>query len=204
LTLLGVWVFGGIVTNDFALSMALTALWFCAAGAAALAVAWRWRSLALPVLGTYVLTAGVVGGYLAFATFVGKTVVEPVAAARPASEVAAGADVHVELARGTFEGIAHETSGDTAVVRLQSGRHVLQLLDFRTDAGPDLRVYLVAGSVDGGSDPGDFVDVGALRGNEGTQQYDVPAGIDTGLYSTVLVWCRAFSVPFGAAELSPS
>jgi hypothetical protein len=58
--------------------------------------------------------------------------------------------------------------------------------------------------VDGGSDPGDFVDVGAPRGNEGTQQYDVPAGIDTGLYSTVLVWCRAFSVPFGAAELAPS
>lgn len=156
------------------------------------------------MLGTYVLTAGLVGGYLAFTTFIGKTVVEQVVVARPVSEVPPGADVDTELSRGVFAGIAHSTSGEAALVRLRSGRRVLQLLDFRTAAGPDLRAYLVAGRVGGGSEPDDSVDLGSPKGNEGTQQYGIPDGVDTGRYATVLIWCRAFSVPFGTAELEPS
>jgi hypothetical protein len=150
------------------------------------------------------VTAGIIGGYLAFTTFVGTTVVEQVPVGRPASEVAPGASVDVELARGAFAGIAHSTSGAAAIVELSSGGRVLELLDFETSPGPDLRVYLVAGPVDGDSDPGDYVDLGGLKGNAGTQLYQIPAGVDTGRYATVLIWCRAFSVPFGAAELAPS
>jgi O-antigen ligase len=50
LVLAGIWVAGGVLTNDFRLAMPLTALWLAAVGLAALAVAWRWRALALPVL----------------------------------------------------------------------------------------------------------------------------------------------------------
>ncbi len=82
-----------------------------------------------------------------------------------------------------------------------SGRVKLQLVDLDTDAGPDLRVYLVSGGYDGG-DVEEHVDVGQLKGNQGTQQYEVPAGVDTSRYSTVLIWCRAFSVAFGAADLT--
>lgn len=203
-TVLGTWFFGGVVTNDFELSLALTALWLTGLGVAVLAVAWRSRRLALPMLGTYVVTAGIVGGYLAVTTFVGSTVVEDVPMGRPASEAPRGASLDIELSRGAFAGIAHPTSGEAAVVELRSGERVLELLDFRTAPGPDLRLYLVAGSVDGDSDPGDHVDLGALKGNAGTQLYEIPAGVDTERYTTVLVWCRAFSVPFGAAELAPS
>ena len=42
--------------------MILTALWLGVAGAAALGIAWRWRALALPVLGTALVTAAVAGG----------------------------------------------------------------------------------------------------------------------------------------------
>jgi hypothetical protein len=200
-TLAGLWVFAGVITNDFAVSMVLTLLWFGVAGVVALGLAWWRRGLVLPVLGTFVLTTGAVGVYLGYTTLVGKTVNEQVAIARPFSEVPAGTRANVQLSQGSFAGIAHGTSGEAAVVRLASGRSVLQLLDLDTSPGPDLRVYLVAGPVDGDGDLGAYEDLGALRGNKGTQQYQIPTSVDTQRYSTALIWCRAFSVPFGAARL---
>jgi len=204
LTIFGLWVFAGVITNDFEVAMALTGLWFGIAGLIALALSWWRRQLVLPVLGTFVVTAGIVGGYLAYSSFVRKTVNEDVAVARPVTEVAPGTRVNVELSRGSFFSIAHGTSGEARIVRLASGGKVLQLLDLDTDPGPDLRVYLVAGQVGGDSDPGDYTDLGGLKGNRGTQQYEIPAAVDTRRYSTVLIWWRAFSVPFGAAPLRPS
>ncbi|HSD81109.1 MAG TPA: hypothetical protein VLB47_10620, partial [Solirubrobacteraceae bacterium] len=92
----GVWVAGGVVTNDYRASMALTAAWFGIAGAACLALALRRRALRVPVLGTYVLVAGAVGGYLALTTLrdrvVDERVVTGVAAGMAAVGAAGGAD----------------------------------------------------------------------------------------------------------------
>jgi Electron transfer DM13 len=76
------------------------------------------------------------------------------------------------------------------------GTRVLTLTRFATDPGPDLRVYVVPGD---GSDVSGAVDVAALEGNVGNQQYDLPDGTDAG---AVVIWCRAFSVAFGTAALS--
>ena len=99
------------------------------------------------------------------------------------------------LASGGFAALDHEGRGRAEVVRM-SDKLILQLRDFQTDAGPDLRLYL---STD--DQASDFVDLGGLKGNSGNQVYEIPAGTDTKKYGTVLVWCRAFSVPFTAAEL---
>ena len=53
-------------------------------------------------------------------------------------------------------------------------------------------------------DGSDFVDLGALKGNSGNQRYEIPAGTDTSKYKQALIWCRAFSVGFTAAELKPA
>jgi len=47
-----------------------------------------------------------------------------------------------------------------------------------------------------------FVDLGALKGNIGDQNYDVPAGLVLNRYRAVSIWCRRFSVNFGAAPLA--
>ena len=43
---------------------------------------------------------------------------------------------------------------------------------------------------------------GALKGNVGDQNYDLPAGVDLTVYRSVTIWCRRFSVNFGTAPLS--
>jgi hypothetical protein len=171
--------------------MVLAALWFALAGAAAAGVAWRRRALALPVLGTFLVTAGAVGAYLGYATLADRVVDERV--------VVASAPGNSGLARGAFASGAHETRGTATLVGLADGTRTLTLTDFETDPGPDLRVYLVRSL----ADPSDNVDLGGLKGNRGNQQYEVPAGVDTTAYSTVVVWCRAFSVEFGSARLDP-
>lgn len=189
--LAGIWAAGGLLTDDFRLAMVLTALWLGLAGAAALGIAWRWRALALPVLGTALVTAAVAGGYLLYASSVDRVVREQVAVAASAGNVAVG--------RGTFESAGHETTGAATLLRVAEGGTVLTLTELETDPGPDLRVYLVTGGPD---ELGDVVDLGALKGNRGDQQYDVPASVDTDRHRTVVIWCRAFSVAFGSARLA--
>jgi hypothetical protein len=209
--LFGVWVAGGVVTNDYKTSMALTAAWFLLSGAACLVVARRSRALRIAVLGTYVITAGAVGAYLGLTTLRDQVVHERVFTAAPAPAAAASesasasaadksAPAVVEIARGRFRSHEHTTTGDAAVVRLADGRRFLTLTSFETSPGPDLRVRLVPnGSFDGGADGA--VDLGALKGNRGNQQYAVPDGVDIARRA-VVIWCRAFSAPFGSARLA--
>lgn len=179
----GVWITGGVITDDFRVAMALTAAFLALAGLAALVIARRRRKLRGPVLGTFVVVSLLIGGYLGYGSLVDKTVNEAIASGPV-------------VAAGEFRSHAHSTSGTARVV----GR-MLQLVDLDTDPGPDLRVYLVPGPYDGG-DVGDFVDLGGLKGNKGTQQYELPAGLDPARHGTVVVWCRAFSVAFGSADLT--
>ncbi|MYJ29837.1 MAG: DM13 domain-containing protein, partial [Acidimicrobiaceae bacterium] len=87
-----------------------------------------------------------------------------------------------------------------------SGQRFLRFEDFRTDNGPDLNVYLSAAPPDAaaGDFDDDFVDLGDLKGNVGSQNYEIPAGLDLDHYSTVAIWCVRFGVVFGAAELIAS
>lgn len=49
------------------------------------------------------------------------------------------------------------------------------------------------------------VELGALKGNVGSSNYPVPAGADADPDGdwTVLVWCRPFASPVGAATQQP-
>lgn len=111
----------------------------------------------------------------------------------------------VKLLSGRFHSNAHETSGLATLYRLADGRRVLRLTGLATSNGPDVRVYLVAaGDVEkeAAAKRAGFVDLGALKGNAGDQNYDVPRGLDLSRYRAVSVWCRRFSVNFGAAPLA--
>jgi hypothetical protein len=108
------------------------------------------------------------------------------------------------LVQGGFRSLEHQTTGEAIVSQLPDGSRVLRLENFETSNGPDLRVYLSAGSNDAafGREYGkDFVELGVLKGNLGSQNYSVPAGIDLAKYRNAVIWCKRFSVGFGVATL---
>jgi hypothetical protein len=110
------------------------------------------------------------------------------------------------LARGQFASVAHETRGEATIHEVAGGGRLLRLTNFETSNGPDVRVYLVAATNPRDDDSvknAETVDLGALKGNIGDQNYDLPAGIDLAKYPSVTIWCRRFSVNFGTAPLTP-
>ena len=111
------------------------------------------------------------------------------------------------VAEGEFLSHEHETTGSARIVRQPDGSHQLELLDLSTSNGPDLRVWLTDQPVIEGRDgwhvfdDGAWVELDVLKGNQGNQVYDIPAEVDPGDYTSVSIWCKRFSVSFGAAPL---
>jgi Electron transfer DM13 len=103
------------------------------------------------------------------------------------------------LLTGSFIGVGdgiHDAMGIARVIPVGGGENVLRLEDLVVTNGPDLYVYL---SID--KSAFNFVNLGRLKANIGNQNYLIPAGTDMTKYDTVLIWCRAFSVLFGSADL---
>lgn len=98
---------------------------------------------------------------------------------------------------GVNDGI-HNAEGMAKVIQLDNAGVILRLENFKATNGPDLYVYLATDN-----SASDFVNLGRLKGNIGNQNYDIPEGTDFSKYHTVLIWCQAFSVLFGSAELQP-
>ncbi|HET6856357.1 MAG TPA: DM13 domain-containing protein [Streptomyces sp.] len=113
----------------------------------------------------------------------------------------------VTLASGELISHEHATAGTVELVRLADGSHVVRLESLDTSNGPDLRVWLTDAPVKQGRagwhvfDDGQYVSLGRLKGNKGSQNYTLPEDIDPSRYSSVSIWCDRFDVSFGAAEL---
>ena len=103
------------------------------------------------------------------------------------------------LLTGSFVGVGdgiHDAQGIAKAIPIEGGGNVLRLEDLIVTNGPDLYVYL---STD--KSASDFVNLGRLKANIGNQNYQIPEGTDITKYDAVLIWCRAFSVLFGSADL---
>jgi len=118
--------------------------------------------------------------------------------------VAGGASSAEIVEAGTFYGVMHPTTGTATIYRLRDGNHILRFTNFRTSNGPDVHVYLVA--ADDARDNASvtragFIDLGNIKGNIGDQNYALGADVDLSKYRAVSVWCKRFSINFGAAPL---
>jgi hypothetical protein len=161
------------------------------------------------ILGLVVL--GGVGWYLfrPELLFVNKKVNESLvtASAATAGQASEGATAPVSILAGRFHSVAHETTGTASVHDLGGGHRVLRLTDFATSNGPDVRVYLVAAqdaSDNATVTKAGYIELGKLKGNQGDQNYEIPAGADLTKYRAVTIWCHRFSVNFATAPLTPA
>lgn len=110
------------------------------------------------------------------------------------------------LYTGRLEGKAHQTSGRGTIYKTSDGRQYLRLTDFSTSNGPDVHVILarsddenltqeiVKGQLDS-------VELGSRKGNQGDQNYDLPASVDLQKYNAAVIYCERFHAVFGVARL---
>jgi len=108
------------------------------------------------------------------------------------------------LYTGRLEGKVHPTSGRATIYKSSDGKQYLRLSDFTTSNGPDVHVLLaraedigqeiVEGDLDG-------VELGSLKGNQGDQNYDLPATADLNQHQAVAIYCERFHAIFGVAKL---
>lgn len=112
----------------------------------------------------------------------------------------------IRVVEGTFIDRIHPGEGTAVVLTDGSEQRFLRFEeDFAVDNGPDLDVYLVAGvpaDGDAGMFDDDFINLGDLKGNIGSQNYEIPVDVDLDVYSTVVIWCVRFGVAFNAADLA--
>jgi hypothetical protein len=137
--------------------------------------------------------------------FVNKTVNEALPGSAAIASTAKSAQSTV-LTTGRFHSVAHETSGVATIHQLSDGKRLVRLTAFETSNGPDVRVYLVAARDASDNETvtrAGFVDLGAMKGNRGDQNYEVPTSIDLSHYQSVTIWCRRFGVNFATAPLTP-
>jgi Electron transfer DM13 len=111
------------------------------------------------------------------------------------------------LVSGRFYSILHPTEGTATIYQMGDGTRVLRLTSFSTSNGPDVHVYMVA--ADDAKDVATvenagFIDRGVLKGNIGDQNYSLGSDLDLVKYRAVSIWCKRFSVNFGAAPLRPT
>jgi electron transfer DM13 len=108
------------------------------------------------------------------------------------------------LEAGRFYSILHPTAGTATIYQMGDGTRILRLTNFSTSNGPDVHVYMVA--ADDAKDAATvqqagFVDLGVMKGNIGDQNYRLGSDLDLAKYRAVSIWCKRFSVNFGAAAL---
>ncbi len=95
---------------------------------------------------------------------------------------------------GMFMNNVHAVSGTVSVAKVD-GKQMLVFSNFKTDGGPDLRIYLAENT-----SLRNFIEVSRLT-NSGNFSVELPTDANPAKQRYVLIWCKAFSVLFGSAEL---
>ena len=100
------------------------------------------------------------------------------------------------LLSGTFTTGAHVTSGTVKVYEDKDKVRTLVFENFKTDNGPDLRLYMAEDKV-----ITNFIQITDKVTTSGNYSIMIPATVDLKKQTTVAIWCKSFSVLFGSATL---
>lgn len=98
------------------------------------------------------------------------------------------------VSQGAFKNEGHPTSGIAKLYK-KGNSYTLVFESFKSDQGPDLRIYL---SADTGAK--NFIELTELK-NTGNFYLTLPDSAKADERKFVLIWCKRFSVLFGSAEL---
>jgi Electron transfer DM13 len=126
-----------------------------------------------------------------------------------AQTIQTGSSVETVLHFGKLETVNAPTQGTVAIVKKTDGSTVLRLQNLKTEAGPDLHVYLYAAptpakTIDAKTVKAvKFIDLGKLPAPfSGFLEYAIPAGTDLATFKSAIIWCDVASVTFAGANLN--
>ena len=132
------------------------------------------------------------------------TTVAPTTTTAPPTTTTTVPEGPVLLSVSEWISIGHPGTGTVLVYRQPDGSHVVRFEDLDVSNGPDLLVILSAAPlVDDRAAYSEvaYLSLGDLKGNQGNQNYIVPAEVNLDEYQTVAIWCRRFNYTFNAAEI---
>ena len=115
----------------------------------------------------------------------------------------------IAIAAGNFRDADsfHRGRGTATIYRNADGSHILRFEDFRVTNGPDLRVLLAQAPNPQSRQElhaADYVHLAPLKGNIGSQNYEIPSEIDPAAQAgSVIIYCQPFQVIFSVAPLEP-
>ena len=137
----------------------------------------------------------------------GEVTTTRAAAAEPTTTVPPAPTGPVALASGNLMDADsfHKGSGQVVLYQLEDGSRIIRLEDIEVTNGPQLHVLLTPVHGLTGRDhlaEAGYVDLGALKGNIGSQNYEVPADYLIPEQMTLVIYCVPFHVVFSTAELA--
>lgn len=109
-----------------------------------------------------------------------------------------------ELPSGTFVKKKKKLKGAWEIVERGDKTFIVFADDFRAANGPDLKIFLspqTVSDVTGKTAVNGAINIGELKATKGTQEYEIPAGVNLSDYNSVLVHCEAYSVLWGGGDL---
>ena len=90
----------------------------------------------------------------------------------------------------------HHAAGKVTIDKGMGSQSVLTLSDINIDKVPDGYVYLTKGA-----DWMHGVELGRLNQFSGTVSFELPPGVNTDDFDSVVVWCKKFNTEIGRATL---
>lgn len=146
---------------------------------------------------------------------IAKTILAAAAIGMTGMAIGAPALAQANAETAVVQEASYETSGDFVrkskrlkgswTVEQRDGKTFIVFADdFRAANGPDLKIFLSPKSIadaTGKNAVDGSINIGELKNTKGTQEYEVPAGINLADYGSVLVHCEAYSVLWGGGNL---
>ena len=145
---------------------------------------------------TVVVITGSVGYWLISPLFLTKEVNEGVEEIVKKDDLIAGPEI---IRFGTFVGADnfHQAAGTVNLLKAGEKYYIRFENNFMVTNGPDLFVHFGKNGKYAAE-----ARIDSLKGNIGSQNYEVPNNINPLDYNEVWIWCRSFAVPFGTAKIN--
>ncbi|GEM48942.1 DM13 domain-containing protein [Deinococcus cellulosilyticus] len=105
----------------------------------------------------------------------------------------------------TFKSLHAPTQGRVSFQKNPDGTSTLMIKGLKTEAAPDLKVWLYKKAVQDAADikkaSGQYVVVGGLKTFSGNFSFKLPKSVKPDDFQSVVLWCDLVSTAFGVANL---